>query len=55
MSWLNSSIIARRRTEEAFSKVKVLPSNSAARTRETLIEAMGEALSAITAQTPEGS
>jgi hypothetical protein len=36
--------------EEAFSKVKALLRSSAARTREALIEAMGAALNAITAQ-----
>ena len=34
--------------EEAFSKIKALLRKAAARTREELVEAMGEALSAIT-------
>jgi len=40
--------------EEAFSKVKALLRNSAARTREALVEAMGVALNAITAQDVRG-
>jgi transposase len=40
--------------EEAFSKVKALLRNSAARTREALVEAMGVALIAITAQDVRG-
>ncbi len=40
--------------EEAFSKLKALLRSSAARTREALIEAMGAALNAITAQDVRG-
>jgi transposase len=40
--------------EEAFSKVKALLRSSAARTREALVEAMGTALDAITAQDVRG-
>jgi transposase len=36
--------------EEAFSKIKGLLRKAAARTKEALIEAMGEAISAVTAQ-----
>ena len=36
--------------EEAFSKVKALLRRAGARTREALIEAMGQALSAVTAR-----
>lgn len=40
--------------EEAFSKVKNLLRKAAARTRETLVEAMGTALSAVTAEDARG-
>jgi transposase len=40
--------------EEAFSKVKTLLKKAAARTREALVEAMGEALSAITPREAAG-
>lgn len=40
--------------EEAFSKVKALLKKVAARTREALVEAMGEALSAVTSQDTGG-
>ena len=40
--------------EEAFSKVKALLKKAAARTREALLEAMGEALRAVTAEDVEG-
>jgi transposase len=40
--------------EEAFSKIKALLRSCAARTRETLIEATGAALNAITAQDVRG-
>src|SRR5215204_3137695 len=40
--------------EEAFSKLKVILRKAEARSRETLIEAMGRALEAITPQDAEG-
>jgi hypothetical protein len=40
--------------EEAFSKVKVLLRKAEARTREDLVEAMGKALDAVTAQDAVG-
>jgi transposase len=40
--------------EEAFSKVKARLRKAAARTREALVEAMGEALSAVTLQDARG-
>lgn len=40
--------------EEAFSKIKALLKKVAARTREALVEAMGEALSAVTSQDTGG-
>ena len=40
--------------EEAFSKVKRLLRETEARTRKGLIEAMGAAISAVTAQDPQG-
>jgi len=40
--------------EEAFSKVKARLRKAAARTREALVEAMGEALSAVTLQDAQG-
>jgi transposase len=40
--------------EEAFSKVKAHLRKAAARTREALVEAMGEALSAVTPQDATG-
>ena len=40
--------------EEAFSKIKALLKKAAARTREALVEAMGEALSAVTPQDTGG-
>jgi len=40
--------------EEAFSKVKVRLRKAAARTREALVEAMGEALSSVTPRDAEG-
>ena len=40
--------------EEAFSKVKARLRKAAARTREALVEAMGEALSAVTPRDAEG-
>jgi transposase len=40
--------------EEAFSKVKARLRKAAARTREALVEAMGEALSSVTPQDAEG-
>lgn len=40
--------------EEAFSKVKGRLRKAAARTREALVEAMGEALSAVTSQDAHG-
>ena len=40
--------------EEAFSKVKAHLRKAAARTREALVEAMGEALSAVTLQEAAG-
>jgi transposase len=40
--------------EEAFSKIKGLLRKAAARTKEALIDAMAEALSAVTAQDAEG-
>ncbi len=40
--------------EEAFSKIKALLRKAAARTREELVEAMGEALSAITPRDAAG-
>jgi transposase len=40
--------------EEAFSKIKALLKKAAARTREVLTEAIGQALQAVTAQDAEG-
>ena len=40
--------------EEAFSKIKALLKRAAARTREALIEAMGEALGAVTPEDARG-
>jgi hypothetical protein len=40
--------------EEAFSKVKGLLRKAEARSREALVEAMGKALDAVTAQDPRG-
>ena len=40
--------------EEAFSKVKVLLRRAGARTREALVEALGRALAAITADDARG-
>jgi transposase len=40
--------------EEAFSKVKNLLRKASARTKETLVEAMGRALSAVTAEDAQG-
>ena len=40
--------------EEAFSKIKSLLRKAAARTRETLVEAMGKALSAVTSGDAQG-
>ena len=40
--------------EEAFSKIKALLRKAAARTREELVEAMGDALSAITSRDAAG-
>lgn len=40
--------------EEAFSKIKALLKKAAARTREALVEAMGEALSGVTPQDTGG-
>ena len=42
------------RIEEAFSKMKALLRKVEARTREALIEAMGEAISAVTSQDARG-
>ena len=41
--------------EEAFSKVKTLLRKAAARTRESLVEAMGSALDAVTYRDTRGS
>ena len=41
-------------TEEAFSKIKALLKKAAARTREALVEAMGEALCNVTSQDARG-
>ena len=40
--------------EEAFSKTKALLKKAAARTREALVEAMGEALCVVTSQDAKG-
>lgn len=40
--------------EEAFAKIKGLLRKAEARTRETLVEAMGRAISAVTAQDAHG-
>jgi transposase len=40
--------------EEAFAKIKGLLRKAEARTREALVEAMGRAISAITARDPKG-
>ena len=40
--------------EEAFSKIKAYLKKVAARTKETLLEAMGEALAAVTSQDARG-
>ena len=40
--------------EEAFSKIKALLKKAAARTREALLEAIGQALEAVTAQDARG-
>ena len=40
--------------EEAFSKVKAFLKKAAARTREALVDAIAEALSAVTPQDAEG-
>ncbi len=40
--------------EEAFAKIKNLLRKAEARTREALVEAMGQAISAVTAQDAQG-
>ena len=40
--------------EEAFAEIKGLLRKAEARTRETLVEAMGRAISAVTAQDAQG-
>ncbi len=40
--------------EQAFAKVKALLRKAAARTRESLVEAMGSALDAVTARDAQG-